>query len=170
MANYKLDMIYDIRKYLWDQLTHVNSIFDENDYYSDNIGDTLIPIIPVQQLPEINQFLSGKKHIVYDKIGSNYDEMWMVTNDQILFSIYATGADEIYEIRNMMIDVFRRFDESAKDLNSWSWLSGFFKYHSIHIADISPIGPSEELQGYYTADIILEVKYSRNINPDGRFA
>jgi hypothetical protein len=39
----------------------------KNDYWSDNLNENIIPIIPVQQTAEMNQFLSGKKHIVYDK-------------------------------------------------------------------------------------------------------
>ena len=62
-VNYKLDAIYDLRKFLWDQLHNQTNIFDAEQYYSDNIGETLIPIIPVQQLPEMNQFFSGKKQI-----------------------------------------------------------------------------------------------------------
>ena len=68
MTDYKADIMIDLRKYLWSQLKS-NSIFTATDYYSDNIGEEIVPIIPVQQSPEMNQFLSGKKHIVYDKIG-----------------------------------------------------------------------------------------------------
>ena len=169
-VNYKLDAIYDLRKFLWDQLHNQTNIFDAEQYYSDNIGETLIPIIPVQQLPEMNQFFSGKKHIVYDKIGLTYDDIWLICNEQILFTIYATDIDEIYEIRNLMTDLFRRMDNSASDVNKWSGVSTKFKFHSIYISDMSPIAPSEELQGFFAADIILEVKYSRETDTKGRFA
>jgi len=59
-----------------------SEIFDIHDYYSDNIGQEIIPIIPVQQSPELSQFLSGKKHIVYDKIGISYDDIWLICNEQ----------------------------------------------------------------------------------------
>ena len=72
MPNYKLDAMFELRKYLWNKLKAAN-IFDANDYYSDNIKETMIPLIPIQQAPEMNQFLSGKKHIVYDKIGISYE-------------------------------------------------------------------------------------------------
>ena len=130
-VSYKLDAIYDLRKFLWDQLHNQTNIFDAEQYYSDNIGETLIPIIPVQQSPEMNQFFSGKKHIVYDKIGLTYDDIWLICNEQILFTIYATDIDEIYEIRNLMTDLFRRMDNSASDVNKWSGVSTKFKFHSI---------------------------------------
>ena len=77
---------------------------------------------------------------------------------------------DIVEIRNFMMDEFRRTDQSARDVNRWSGLSDKFKFHSIFIADISPTAPSEELQGFLAADVILEVKYSRITDNNGRFA
>jgi len=169
MPNYKLDAMFELRKYLWNKLKAVN-IFDPNNYYSDNLKETMIPLIPVQQQPEMNQFLSGKKHIVYDKIGLSYEDNWLICCEQILFTIYATDISDIIEIRNFMTDEFRRTDQSAKDVNRWSGLSDKFKFHSIFIADISPTAPSEEIQGFLAADVILEVKYSRITDNNGRFA
>lgn len=168
MADYKLDAAYEIRRYLWEELQSHN-IFDLEDYYSENIGDTIVPIIPVQQQPELNQFLSGKKHIVYDKIGLVYDDNWLICNEKFLFTIYATDVDQINEIRNLMVDIFRRMDESARDLNS-SKASDKFIFHNSLVLEITSISPSDELQGFMSSDVILEVKYSRLVDPSGRFS
>ena len=167
-ANYKLDAMLELRKFLWNELKTRN-IFDDEDYWSDNLNENIIPIVPVQQTAEMNQFLSGKKHIVYDKIGMSYEDNWMVCCEQILFTIYSTDFAEINEIRNFMTDQFRRMDESARDINKWSGLSDKFKFHSIYLADISPTAPSEELQGFFSTDVILEIKYSRIVDGVGRF-
>jgi hypothetical protein len=168
MVNYKLDAMLELRKYLWKRLKETE-IFDENDYYSDNIGSTTVPIIPVQQSAELNQFLSGKKHIVYDKIGMSYEDLWAICCEQVIFTIYSTDVSEINEIRNFMTDEFRRVDESARDVNYWTDLSDKFQFYSIFIADISPTAPSEEMQGFLSADVILEIKYSRLSDSNGRF-
>ena len=168
-VNYKLDAMLELRKYIWAKL-QAAEIFDPENYWSDNIDETIVPILPVQQQPEMNHFLSGKKHIIYDKIGVSYDTLWLICNEQILFTVYSTDVSEINEIRNFMIDEFRRMDESAKDVNR---SSGFnldkFKFHSIYVSDMSPTEPSEELQGFFSADIILEIKYSRITNTSGRY-
>jgi hypothetical protein len=158
----------EVRKYLWEELS-TREIFDADDYWSDNLNENIVPIIPVQQAPELNQFLSGKKHIVYDKIGMSYEDNWLICCEQILFTLYSTSVADINEIRNYMTDEFRRMDESAKDINKWSDLSDKFKFHSIWIADISPTAPSEELQGFFSAEVILEIKYSRITDDTGRF-
>jgi hypothetical protein len=167
-ANYKLDAMLELRKFLWNELK-VRSIFNDEDYWSDNLNENIIPIIPVQQSAEMNQFLSGKKHIVYDKIGMSYEDNWLICCEQILFTVYSTDFSEINEIRNYMTDQFRRMDESARDINKWSGLSDKFKFHSIYVADISPTAPSEELQGFFSTDVILEIKYSRIVDGVGRF-
>jgi hypothetical protein len=167
-ADYKLDAMFEIRRYFWDQLQSIG-IFDEADYYTDGVGSVVVPIIPVQQSPELNQFLSGKKHIVYDKISSTYDTNWMICNEQLLFTIYSVNVSEVNEIRNFMTDLFRRMDESARDINRWAEVSDKFKFHSIYISDISPTTPSEELQGFLSTDVILDVKYSRITDSVGRF-
>ena len=165
-ANYKLDAMLELRKYLWEEL-RTREIFNEDDYWSDNLNENIVPIIPVQQAPELNQFMSGKKHIVYDKIGMSYEDNWLICCEQILFTVYSTSVAEINEIRNYMTDEFRRMDESARDINRWAGLSDKFKFHSVHIADISPTAPSEELQGFFSSEIILEIKYSRDTDTNG---
>ncbi|MEY4331290.1 MAG: hypothetical protein RLZZ196_28 [Bacteroidota bacterium] len=169
MTNYKTDAMFELRKFFWDELVD-SGIFNDNDYYSDQLGEYIVPIIPVQQTPDLNQFLSGKKHIIYDKVGMSYDDNWLVCCEQILFTIFSTDISEINEIRNFMTDLFRRMDESAKDVNLSLPNFNTFKFHSVYIADISPTAPSEELQGFYAADVIVEIKYSRITNGQGRFA
>jgi hypothetical protein len=167
-ANYKLDAMLELRKYLWNELS-TRGIFDQENYWSDNLNENIIPIIPVQQAAEMNQFLSGKKHIVYDKIGMSYEDNWLICCEQIMFTLYSTDVSEINEIRNYMTDEFRRMDESARDINKWKALSNKFKFHSVWVADISPTAPSEELQGFFSAEVILEIKYSRITDGTGRF-
>jgi hypothetical protein len=78
-------------------------------------------------------------------------------------------VDDINEIRNFMVDSFRRMDESAKDINKSVRLSDKIKFHTIYIADISPTAPSEELQGFLSADVTIDIKYSRITDAVGRF-
>ncbi len=166
-VDYKVDAMFELRKFLWKELKAAG-IFDAYDYYSDNLGTEIIPIIPVQQSPEMDQFLNGKKHIVYDKIGLSFEDIWLLACEKILFTIYSTDVTEIYEIRNIMMDLFRSMDESAQDVNN-SIGPSKLKFHSIHVIETSPIEPSLELKGFMSTDVILEAKYSRTTDSKGRF-
>jgi hypothetical protein len=168
MVDYKLDAMLELRKFLWAKLL-ANGIFDVEEYYSDNLEETINAILPVQQAAELNQFFSGKKHIIYDKIGAGYEDLWAICNEQILFTIYATDVSEINEIRTYLVDEFRRMDESARDINRWTGVSDKFKFYSIYISDLSPTSPSEELKGFFSADVVLEMKYSRHTDTLGRY-
>lgn len=168
MTKWNFDAMYDIRQFIWTNLQD-SEILDKDDYYSDNLNKSIIPILPVQQQPEMNQFLNNKTHIIYDKVGISYEDNWMICNEQILFTIYDSDYAKINEIRNLMIDLFRRMDESAGDLNKYNGISEKFKFHSIYIADISPTTPSEEIQGFLSTDVVLEVKYSRILDGSGRY-
>lgn len=165
-VNYKLDGMLEIRKFLWQELLAAG-IFNAEDYSLDS-GGTTNPILPVQQPAEMNQLFNGKKHIIYDKINVSYEENWMICNEQILFTIYSTQISDINEITNFMIDLFRRMDDSARDINSTLPISTKFKFFNTRIADISPTTPSKEMAGFYSSDIILQVKYARMVE-NGRF-
>ena len=167
-VDYKIDAMFELRKFLWAQLK-LTGMFNQNDYYSDNLGTEIIPIVPVQQLPEMDQFLNGKKHIVYDKIGLSYEENWLICCEKVLFTIYSTDVTELYEMRNLMTDLFRRMDESAKDVNSLKTTNKLI-FHNVMIVETTPIEPSLELQGFLSTDVILEVKYSRVTDSLGRFS
>ena len=166
-VDYKIDAMFELRKFLWKELKETG-IFDPYNYYSDNLGTEIIPIIPVQQSPEMDQFLNGKKHIIYDKIGMSFEDIWLIACEKVLFTIYSTDITEIYEIRNLMMDLFRRMDESARDANAVKDTNKLI-FHSIHVVETSPIEPSAELKGFMSADVILEVKYSRTTDGRGRF-
>lgn len=168
MVNYGKDAVFELKNYLWHKLKEDN-IFDETDYsgisFMELVGDqTVVPIIPVQQSPVISDNFSGLDHIVYDKIGISYEQNWIICCEQIMFTTYSTSYDRITEIRNYMIDLFRRMDESARDINNWSGKSAEFKFHTIHIADISPTAPSPEIQGYFAEELVIEIKYSRHVD------
>lgn len=175
MVNYAKDAVVEVRNYLWHKIKQ-DEILLANDYLDGN-GNTIVPIIPVQQVPEMTNFFLGptsanednKTHIVYDKIGISYEDNWTICCEQIIFTIYAIDYEKITIMRNYMMDLFRRMDESARDINAWTGKSPEFKFHSVFIADISPTQPSQEIQGFLAEEVVLELKYSRHANINGRF-
>jgi hypothetical protein len=167
-VDYNIDAMYEIRRHLWEELV-LSKIFESSDYYIENTGSEIIPIIPVQQQPELNQFLSGKTHIVYDKVGMTYEDNWLICCEKLLFTIYSTSVSEINAIRNLMLDVFRRMDDSARDLNA-SRNTDKIIFHNTMVMETTPTEPSQELQGFLSTDVMIEVKYSRITDRLGRFA
>ena len=169
-VDYKIDSMFELRKFLWNELKE-NNIFDPNDYYSDNINMEVVPIIPVQQQPELNQFLSGKKHIVYDKIGMSYEDIWLLCCEKILFTVYSTDVSEINEIRNLMTDLFRRMDDTAEDINNFIGSNSPFIFFSVSLIDLLSPEPEREKVGWQAGQVVIRYKYGRQISSStGRFS
>ena len=178
MANYSLNAAGAVRDFLWSKLSTTDSnvksgqkMFEPSDYQIDLLSGTeftMIPIIPSQQDALLDGALADRNHIIYDYVVDGYEDNRMICRDSMMFTIYSKSYAEIAEVQNLMLDLFRRMDDSARDLNKFKTESKL-KFHSIHVVEISPISPSEELQGFLSADIILEVKYARITGPDGRF-
>jgi hypothetical protein len=98
----------------------------------------------------------------------SYEENWMICCEKLLFTVYSTDVSEINSIRNLMLDVFRRMDDSARDLNL-SRSTDKLIFHNTMVVETTPTEPSQELLGFLSTDIIIEVKYSRTTDRLGRF-
>jgi hypothetical protein len=167
MADYTKTAVGEIRDFLWTQLKN-NTLLNKNDYIADGFIQPLIPIIPAQQVPEFNNLISGKTYIVYDfQIGAYDSDYWICEENLILYIIspdYGKGV----QIINFLIDLFRRMDDSAKDVNS-SLISDLFKFHYFYINSAESPSPMEEEGGNQIATVDISYKYSREIGENGRF-
>lgn len=190
-VNYQQDAMIELRKYLWNKLINTTvtrtieapeegtlndstggsstKIFNALEYYDTDTGEQYIPIIPVQQSSQFQTMFNNKKHIIYDKIGISYSDNWMICEEQILFTIYSSNYSDVTEIVNFMIDEFRRMDESARDMNRSGLILNNFKFYSTSVIDLTPTEPSTELAGVLAADLVLDIKYSRVTDNNGRF-
>jgi hypothetical protein len=169
MSNYTTLPIFEINKYIWDQLK-TNQILDENKYYTDEFMDILIPIVPAQQIPEFNNLLPGQTYLIYDYEDKPNPEHWWISEQILTYSIVSPNYDTINQIMNMLKDIFRRYDDSAKDLNTWSGKSGYYNFHFIYVDSvISPQHFANE-GGFMIGEVQLCVSYARNLDQSGRFS
>lgn len=157
-----------IRSFLWNELT-TNKILNENDYIADGFDIPLIPIIPVQQIPEFNNLIGDKPYLVYTFDNVNYsDTMWWVCHERLAFSIISADYNKIIQISNFMVDLFRRMDESATDINNFQNDSKF-KFFMFAVTSITSPEPFEQEGGRQMASLELDFKYSRELDSNGRY-
>ena len=176
MTDYTAGAAYDINAWLWSELKSTG-ILSGTAYHSNEIGANLTPIIPVGQRAEFNDQFGGQPFIVYDYI-IDYAEpdFWMVNCEQILYTVYTDDYSKANQIKSLMVDLFRRYDESAKDLNRFNMAAGnsTLAYLDISVLNSSKTGPVEEAGGRYASDMVIEVKYLRGITSSassiGRYA
>jgi hypothetical protein len=167
MADYSLSVASEIRKWLWSELQS-NGILNALDY---NVGAlAMVPIVPVQQQPELVDKIGGKPFILYDEVESSVDsDLWYVHNEQVLFTVFAEDFKTANKIRNLMVDLFRRQDASAHDLNLFTG-SENFGYLNVTILENRSVKAERSTTGRLSFDMIIGVKYVRHLGSTGRFS
>lgn len=169
MPDYTKNARQIINSFLWDELKS-NEILDENDYRPDGFTKTIIPIVPVQQLPEINNLLPDKSYILYDYEVMNYGDMWWICEEKIMYTIVSTSVSEISKISEFLVDVFRRKDLSGKDLQAYNNQTSILKFYSACLDSVSSPEPFDTEGGRMAGTVEITYKYSREVGEDGRFS
>jgi hypothetical protein len=157
----------DIRKWLWSELQS-NSILSASSYNIPGMG-SVVPIVPLRQEIELVDKLAGKPFITYDFV-TEYVEpgIWYINCEQILYTVYCEDFATSTKIKNLMIDLFRRQDDSARDLNNAS--TSNLAYLNISIVENRWTSPERGDTGRNRFDMIIEVKYVRQLNSAGRYS
>lgn len=169
MADYKKIASYDVRKVLWDEIQQAG-FFDQNDYYADGFVDSLIPIIPAQQVPEFNNLLPGKSYIVYDVAQGYGNVQWWMSEEVITFDIVSTDPNEIQAVSNLIVDIFRRYDKSAKEVNLQLLEGSPFTFHFFRLESADPVQPFRSEGGMMNGTVSIGYSYTRELDSNtGRY-
>lgn len=181
-VDYSLGASQIIIDYLWDKLTSTSSvigpsgtILDPNDYQVDLVGSTtaidIIPIFMSQQDAINSSVLDGETHIIYDWVADGYEDNWLICRDSMMFTIYAKEQRKIMEIQNLMLDLFRRMDDSARDLNAYLPSQSPWIFYTVSLVDLTSPEPQREKSGWFAGQVVIRYKYGRQVNSQtGRFA
>jgi hypothetical protein len=168
MTNYNAVPATDIRNYIWNAIKQ-SKILNVNDYYADGFVDPLIPIIPAQQVPEFNNMLPGKTYMFYDFEVQQIPVQWWMLKESFTITIMCQNYEVINQINNLIIDLFRRYDESASDINSFLSGNTVFKYHDTSIDNVKSPEPFDAEGDFQYGSITFSYKYSRITGSNGRF-
>lgn len=169
MADYTLNARTIINSFLWNELKQYE-IFDEDQYRLDDFTKEVVPIIPTQQIPEFNNLIGDKPYIVYDYEVMGYDDAWWVCEESMLFTVVGTKVSQVSEIVEFMVDLFRRFDDSGKDLQQYNPNSDKVIFYTVYLQNATSPGPFDMEGGRMAASVEISYKYSRVLNSSGRFA
>lgn len=192
-ADYSLSATQKIIDFLWYELTSKGAM-NLGDYETDLLDSPttfyIQPILPSQQDQLIATALDGKTHIVYDWVADGYEDNWLICKDSMMFTIYSKDPSKIIQIQNVILDAFRRMDESARDLNVFTmkWDNSAtrtngapgnfvqdtaqspFIFYSVLLADLLSPEPQREKSGWFAGQAVIRYKYGREVDSSGRFA
>ena len=168
MSVYNSAAYIDMRKYIWGQI-QANGLLDPQNYYADGFDDPLVPIIPVQQVPEFNNLLPGKTYMLYDFEVKTIPTQWWMTEEMMSLSVISQKYEKINQITNLMQDLFRRYDESATDINAFLGGETDFIFHHTMIDSVMSPEPYSSEGDYQIATVTFSYNYSRKTQDNGRF-
>jgi hypothetical protein len=168
MSIYDSLAVNDIRIYLWEKIK-ASGLMNESDYYADGFDKPLIPVIPVQQVPEFNNLLPGKPYIVFEWDTTAIQQNWWILDEVVTFFVNSPRHDEINSIMNFMVDLFRRYDDAATEIEQSTILSNNFIFHYTAINSVKSPSPSKHEGGIKTGYVEVIYSYSRITQDTGRF-
>jgi len=168
MTDYSKIAASDIRSYIWNEIVDAG-LLDPNDYFADGFYENMVPIIPSQQIPEFNNLLPGKTYMIYDFEIKTIPVQWWMTEESFTISTISQNYDVINQINNLINDLFRRYDESATDLNTYLAGQSNFIYHHAMIDRVFSPEPYNTEGDYQIGSAMISYGYSRITDEKGRF-
>jgi len=136
-------------------------------------------IIPIQQIPESGDnrdwqdagLPSDAPFIVYDfLIPGTYDTDFWNIKEEVMLWIYDYDVAKVLEIRDFLVDLFRRYDLTAADVNEFSDPDTPFTFHYFDIMTGLPSDEADQVLGRVGANLVVTYQYTRPIGTNGRFA
>lgn len=168
MPDYSQNARTIMNSFLWHNLKN-SGILVEDQYRLDNFTKEVIPIIPTQQIPEFNNLIGDLPYIVYDYQVDEYEDMWWICKERILYTIVSTKVSDISAISEFMVDLFRRMDESGKDVQLFNEKDDILRFYSVSIDSVSSPEPFETEGGRMSGTVQICYKYSRILDSSNRF-
>jgi hypothetical protein len=168
MPTYSKIAFSDIRSYMWEELKN-SGVVSINDYWSEPLNAYLNPIIPAQQVPEFQNILPGVPYIVYDIETDSYDDEFWICQETANLYVVSINYEKIYEILEFLKDIFRRFDQSAHDVNNFINPS-IFRFLKIYVDGLLSPEYGDEEGGIQAGTIKISYQYVREIDNFGRYS
>lgn len=168
MADYTKNARTVINGFLWNELNDSGIMLAE-DYRPDGFTKGVIPIVPIQEIPEFNNLMPDKPYITYDYEVEGYGDQWWICEERMLYTIISTSVSKISEITEFMIDLFRRLDDSGKDVQLYNPLDDKVRFYSVGLNNATAPAPFEQEGGRMSGSVEIQYKYARILDGNGRF-
>ena len=147
MADYRTLGAHQINKWLWSKLKNfeykpgVKAFADYKDS-GNSAGFTIVPIVPVRQLAQIKDITLNKSpYLVYNYLLTPYASEWWICREQCAYVLYDTNEERLRAIHAYMIDLVKRMDWTAREINNSGTISGGFDFKYVSLT--SATGPDE---------------------------
>ncbi len=169
MTDYRTMGAHQINKYLWGKLKDFEykpGVKAFSAYGTGTGQKNLTPIIPTQQQPQFLDIVGGAPFLVYNYIVSSYASEWWLCREQCAYVIYDNDEERLRAIHGYMIDLLKRMDWTARDVNASPTTDVRFDFKYVQLTSAS--GPDEfNTEGGRTgAMVVINYEYTMDIKAD----
>ncbi len=169
MTDYRTMGAHQMNKWLWSKLQDFEykpGVKAFSAYGTGTGKKNLTPIIPTQQQPQFLDIAGGAPFLVYNYIISAYASEWWLCREQCAYVIYDNDEERLRAIHGYMVDLLRRMDWTARDINSSPTTDGRFDFKYVQLTSAS--GPDEfSTEGGRTgAMVVVNYEYTMELKTD----
>jgi hypothetical protein len=172
MTDYSYSAYADINRYIWNQLT-ASGVLSSSSYISGITGGVILPFTPAQEEPLIANTFDDNPYFVFDVLttqnSTSSSDAWWVERDELTYVIYGPDLNKINQIINVIKESCRRMDESAKQVNRTSGISGKYWFQTVSVEWVEQAEPSKSEAGRLSASIQICYNYARVEDSDGLY-
>lgn len=164
MADYRTSGAHQLNKWLWSKLQ--NFIYNGTDKAFADYGVSgidAVPIVPAQQQPELMEIVGGAPFIVYNYRQVPYSEWW-TCQENCAYAIYDSDEERLRAIQNYLVQLLKRQDWAAADVNAYLGSSSKFDFKTIWVSSSQSPSPETDLGGRHGATISVSYKYTANLD------
>ena len=159
MTDYAKSPEYLIIKYLWSRLTD-SGVLSASDYYSEIVGDNLMPFIPLQQQPETNAEFGEATFFVYEVYTNPTGTDFFHKSGELTLFCFDNDFNKIVEVRNLIEDELGRKQSSAADVNNHANLQSItLKTISVDSTAIDKVAFDDD--GRQAGEFVISFTYTR---------
>lgn len=169
MTNYHVMGAHQVNAWLWSKLKSFEypagkKAFDAYKGSGNTAGLNLIPIIPTQQQPAFLDIAKGAPFIVYNYVVSAYPSEWWICREQCAYVIYDNNEERLRAVQSYIIDLTKRMDWSARDINNFLPSNTNFDFKNVSLTSAS--GPDEFSTegGRQGAMVVINYEYTTDMN------
>lgn len=164
MGDYTLTGVHEINKWLWDKLQalSVNDVQAFAAYGPSKIS--AVPIIPSQQQPELNDILGGAPYLVYNYTINPYSEEFWMCRETCAYVIYDNNEERLRAIFHYMVDLFKRADWTARDINAFLPTDSPWDFKSVGVSTSTGPDKFADEGGKQSAMVVINYTYTHDLN------
>jgi hypothetical protein len=129
----------------------------------------LSPIIPAQQQPEFTNLTKSIPFIVYNYAQEGTYQQWWLEHEQVAYVVYTDDASKIRDIMHFLNQLYRRFDWSAQEINTYLAANGSatqkaFDFKYVRVVSATSLEPATEEGGRHSATLVLNTCFTSNLS------